>query len=301
MHGGRAAAGRDRVGRLAAACGPCRDAARSASSKAIAARSRPASCRMPRPARQCLAEVIGSRRPAPSAMPSPTAPIAARGCRSCDRSPTTGRGTSMARFRMCPDCAREYRRPGRPTVSRAAQCLPGLRATGCGWRMQTAPSPAPIPIADTRNASAGRRASSPSRASAGFIWPATRPAPIAVAELRRRKRRAAKPLCGDGPRYRPNPALLRGQRSREPICWPRSPHRSCCCDKSGEASHRRRAGPEPDRLHAALYAAASPAVARGRPPHRPDLGQSRPTNRKPSTTTTARDPPRTDRRFLAHA
>ena len=35
--------------------------------------------------------------------------------------------TTMKRFRMCPLCQAEYRRPARPPIPRAAQCLPRMR------------------------------------------------------------------------------------------------------------------------------------------------------------------------------
>ena len=72
----------------------------------------------------CLAELFdpGNRR---YRIHSSTARTAARASAS-SRPAVRPRATSMSGFAMCPLCRREYRRPARSTVSRAAECVPGV-------------------------------------------------------------------------------------------------------------------------------------------------------------------------------
>ena len=130
--------------------------------------------------------------------------------------------TTMRDFPMCPACAARVRRPGGPALPRPAERLPGLRARGCTWTCGRAPSRRDrgterrTPSRDPRrrrgaepprtdaDPSLPRTAgellcatatSSPSRASAASISPATRPTSAVVRRLRERKHRCDKPLA----------------------------------------------------------------------------------------------------------
>ena len=139
--------------------------------RTVAARSPPPTSRCAPTVRPSCATrptgAIGTR--------SSTAPTAVPGSRSSRSLPYDRAATTMARFPMCADCAREYADPTDRRFHAQPVCCPNCGppcaiGTHDGGSRRRRGRPAPRPAAAAR-----RRHPRASRASAAITWPATRP------------------------------------------------------------------------------------------------------------------------------
>ena len=176
-----------------------------------------------------------------------------------ERTPFDRETTSMADFRQCPECLREYARPGGPTLPLPDQLLPGLR-------------PAPDPERRGRPSAPGRPPDSgrggpgggPGRGPAGHrrFPPGRRPARrrggAAPAPGQGARTQALRP-DGRGPRGNPRPVPSGGWR-RGGAGLPRRPDPDPARARPGRPGTWRGLQHRHSRGHAALHSPAPAAV-----------------------------------------